>query len=69
MALKKFNFRALTSLTLLWMFLALLVSGVVLYIAPPGRIAHWTDWALLGLTKEVKLLLVMILELLKLVSL
>lgn len=52
MALPRFNFRALTSLTLLWMFLALLVSGVVLYISPPGRIAHWTDWALLGLTKE-----------------
>lgn len=52
MALTRFNFRALTSLTLLWMFLALLVSGVVLFIAPPGRIAHWTDWALLGLTKE-----------------
>ncbi len=52
MTLPRFNFRALTSLTLLWMFLALLVSGVVLYISPPGRIAHWTDWALLGLTKE-----------------
>ncbi|MCD4748441.1 MAG: DUF4405 domain-containing protein [Thermoanaerobaculales bacterium] len=52
MALPKFNFRSLISLTLLWMFLALLVSGVVLYIAPSGRIAHWTDWALLGLTKE-----------------
>ncbi|MEN8163805.1 MAG: DUF4405 domain-containing protein [Acidobacteriota bacterium] len=52
MALPRFNFRSLISLSLLWMFLALLVSGVVLYIAPPGRIAHWTDWALLGLTKE-----------------
>ncbi len=52
MPLKKFNFRALISLTLLWMFLTLLVSGVVLFISPPGRIAHWTDWALLGLTKE-----------------
>jgi len=34
------------------MFIALLVSGVVLFIAPPGRIAHWTDWAILSLTKE-----------------
>lgn len=46
------NTRALTSLLLVWMFLVLLVSGVVLYLAPPGRIAHWTHWRLLGLTKE-----------------
>lgn len=46
------NTRSLTSLLLLWMFLALLVSGIVLYIAPPGRIAHWTHWRMLGLTKE-----------------
>ncbi len=52
MTLPRFNLRALISLTLLWMFLALLVSGAVIFISPPGRIAHWTDWALLGLTKE-----------------
>ncbi len=52
MTIPKINTRSLTSLSLLWMFLTLLVSGVVLYVAPPGRIAHWTQWRLLGLTKE-----------------
>lgn len=52
MATKKFSFRAFTSLTLFWMFVALLISGCVLFIAPPGRVAHWTDWQLLALTKE-----------------
>ncbi len=48
----RINTRSLTSLLLLWMFLVLLVSGVILYIAPPGRIAHWSHWRILGLTKE-----------------
>ncbi len=30
----------------------MLVSGVVLYISPPGRVANWTDWRMLGLTKR-----------------
>jgi hypothetical protein len=29
----------------------MLVSGVILYISPPGRVANWTDWRLIGLTK------------------
>lgn len=29
----------------------MLVSGVVLYISPPGRVANWTDWRMMGLTK------------------
>jgi hypothetical protein len=28
------------------------ISGVILYIAPPGRIAHWTNWTIWGLDKE-----------------
>lgn len=28
------------------------VSGIILYIAPPGRIAHWTNWAVWGIDKE-----------------
>ncbi len=51
MANTKFSFRAFTSLILFWMFVTLLVSGVVLFIAPPGRIAHWSEWRLLALTK------------------
>jgi hypothetical protein len=29
-----------------------IVSGIVLYITPPGRYAHWTNWTLWGLSKE-----------------
>jgi len=49
---KKFNFKTFTSFTLVLTFFALLVSGVMLFISPAGRVAHWTDWSLLGLTKE-----------------
>ena len=27
------------------------VSGIILYITPPGRIAHWGNWTLWGLNK------------------
>lgn len=37
---------------MLWSFVLETVSGVVLYIVPPGRIAHWTNWKLWGYTKE-----------------
>jgi hypothetical protein len=33
-------------------FLALAISGAVLWVSPPGRIANWTDWAMLGLRKS-----------------
>ena len=47
-----FNFKTFTSFTLAMTFLLLVVSGATLYISPPGRVAHWTDWRLLGITKE-----------------
>jgi hypothetical protein len=27
------------------------VSGIILYLAPPGRVARWTSWVALGLSK------------------
>ncbi len=30
----------------------MLISGVILYISPPGRVANWTDWRMIGLTKR-----------------
>ncbi len=33
-------------------FLWITITGIVLYIAPPGRIAHWSEWTFLGFTKE-----------------
>jgi hypothetical protein len=32
-------------------FLIMSVSGLIAYIVPHGRIAYWTDWHFLGLTK------------------
>ncbi len=44
--------RKWVSVGLLFSFAFLLVSSVVLYIEPPGRIAFWTNWHLWGLDKH-----------------
>jgi hypothetical protein len=49
---KRFRFRAFTVLMMLWSFVLETVSGLVLYIVPPGRIANWTDWRLWGFSKH-----------------
>jgi len=49
---KRFNGRGLVSLLVAGGFAVMAVSGIMLFLAPPGRIAHWVDWALLGLTKD-----------------
>ena len=49
---KKFSWRSFISFGLFFYFIIILFSGVILYIAPPGRIANWTDWELIGLTKS-----------------
>jgi hypothetical protein len=46
------NWRKMTSLIVAWSFIALVISGVVLYIVPHGRVAYWTDWSLWGLIKD-----------------
>ena len=50
--MKNFNWRAFTSLYILFSFLIIILSGIILYIAPPGRIAKWTTVPLLGLEKD-----------------
>jgi len=45
------NLRKITSLTLLVSFLVLLLTSVVLYIEPSGRVAYWSGWSLWGLSK------------------
>jgi hypothetical protein len=47
-----FRWRALTSVLITAAFLVLLLSGIILFIAPPGRVANWTNWAILGLRKS-----------------
>ncbi|MBE0460642.1 MAG: DUF4405 domain-containing protein, partial [Candidatus Aminicenantes bacterium] len=46
------KFRAFISLSILWSFLVEAISGIVLYITPVGRVANWTNWKFLGLTKQ-----------------
>jgi hypothetical protein len=49
---QKFNRRAFTSLYIVISFLIMAVSGLVLFLAPPGRIANWSNPAILGLIKS-----------------
>ena len=44
--------RAMTSVLIAASFLLLLISGAVLFISPPGRVANWSDWRVIGLTKH-----------------
>jgi hypothetical protein len=44
--------RSLTSLFVMAGFLIMSISVVAAFVNPQGRIAFWTDWSLLGLTKE-----------------
>lgn len=47
-----FNMRSFTSLLVSFSGLAMILSGLVLYIMPEGRVAYWADWRLTGLGKE-----------------
>ncbi len=49
---RKWHSRGFIAFLMALSFVGLVVTGVVLYIVPPGRIAHWTNWKLLGLTKS-----------------
>ena len=44
-------FRKTVSLTALLSFLVTLITSVVLYVVPEGRVAYWADWHFLGMTK------------------
>ena len=48
---KKFFWKSFVSFSLVWSFLIVLISGIVLYIAPPGRVSNWSNWALFGFSK------------------
>lgn len=49
---KEFRLRALVSLLTGFSFLALVITGCILYITPPGRVANWTGWTFWGLSKH-----------------
>lgn len=47
----KFSGRGFASVATALSFIALAVTGVVLFVTPVGRVAHWTGWRLFGLSK------------------
>lgn len=44
--------RRVVSLTVLLSFAVLALSGVLLFLSPQGRVAYWSRWTMLGLTKD-----------------
>jgi len=48
---RTFNTRGFTSFVVMLTFLAMVVSGTMLYLSPRGSTARWTDWSVLGLGK------------------
>ncbi|WDP87305.1 MAG: DUF4405 domain-containing protein [Desulfobacter sp.] len=44
--------RKIVSLTALISFVLILITSIILYIVPHGRIAYWADWHLFGLSKS-----------------
>ena len=49
---KKFNTRAFTSLYMTLSGLFIASTGLVIYLSPAGRVAHWIEWRFIFLTKE-----------------
>lgn len=49
---KKFKWKGFTSFFVTFSFVIMSLTGIILYFAPPGRIAHWSNWTFLSLTKE-----------------
>ena len=44
--------KKITSLVMLWSMIMMTYTGIVLYIAPHGRVAYWTNWELFGWSKD-----------------
>ena len=48
----KFNWQSFISIGLLFSFILMLLSGVILYIAPEGSLSRWIQWSVLSLSKK-----------------
>lgn len=44
--------RRFVSLTLVFSFLLLAASSIMLYVVPEGRVAYWSHWSALSFSKE-----------------
>ena len=49
---KHFNWRSFVSVLTALSFIGMAFTGVILFVVPPGRVANWTGWTLIGLTKH-----------------
>lgn len=47
-----FKWRSFVSFGMFFSFIVMVVSGLLLYIAPPGRVFRWTEWHLLWIDLE-----------------
>ncbi len=48
---RKFSWKAFVTFYVTLSFVVLGLSGIILYVAPPGRVANWSVWQLGALTK------------------
>jgi len=48
----QFNWRSFFSVLSALSFIGMTFTGIILFVVPPGRIANWTGWTLLALTKQ-----------------
>jgi len=48
----RFHWRAFVTLYVTLSFVLLAASGIVLYVAPPGRVANWSRWTLGALDRS-----------------
>jgi hypothetical protein len=48
----KFSWQSFISIVLLFSFIMMLFSGIVLYVAPEGSISRWIAWDVLNLSKK-----------------
>ena len=46
------NIRRISALTAALSFIVMVLTSIILYIVPQGRIAYWANWTLWGLSKE-----------------
>lgn len=46
---RAFKWRSFVSFGMFFSFLIMSISGIILYLAPPGRVFRWTNWHLLGI--------------------
>ncbi|MCP4148046.1 MAG: DUF4405 domain-containing protein [bacterium] len=49
---REFHYRSFVSFFIFFNFIVMTLTGLILYITPPGRIARWTAWVFLGMSKD-----------------